>query len=250
MQLSQFFKENPKVALAFSGGVDSAYLLYAARLYGADVTAYYAASQFQPQFEKDDARRLAHELEVPIKELQIDVLKHDKIISNKADRCYHCKKTLFTEVIGAASQDGYPILIDGTNASDSEDDRPGMRAIRELFVRSPLRECGLTKSEIRKLSKEVGLFTWNKPAYACLATRISTGEEISLDKLQAVEESENFLFSLGFHDFRVRVMGNIAKLQFQENDLQRLINKRQSIVNELKKYFQDVLLDLEVRDEN
>ena len=184
MTLSRFFRENPRAALGFSGGVDSAYLLYAALTAGAQVKAYYVKSPFQPRFELEDARHLAGDLHADLRELQVDVLSSPTVTANPPDRCYHCKRVIFRTIAAAAAEDGFPVLLDGTNASDDAGDRPGMRALRELSVRSPLRECGLTKAEIRRLSREAGLFTWDKPAYACLATRIRTGEEITLQKLK------------------------------------------------------------------
>lgn len=205
MNLRDFFRENPKTALAFSGGVDSAYLLYAALECGAQVRAYYVKSVFQPRFELEDARRLAEELEADMRELPADVLADTVIAANPVDRCYHCKRRIFTAIAAAAAEDGFPVLMDGTNASDDAGDRPGMRALRELSVRSPLRECGLTKDRIRQLSKEAGLFTWDKPAYACLATRIPTGVAITEDRLRKTEAAEQYLTSLGLTDFRVRM---------------------------------------------
>ena len=247
-QLSQFFAENPRVALAFSGGVDSAYLLYAAIHAGAQVRAYYVKSAFQPQFELDDAHRLAKELGADMRILELDVLSNPTIAANSADRCYHCKTMIFSSIIRAAREDGFTVLMDGTNASDDAGDRPGMRALRELKVRSPLRECGLTKAEIRALSKEAGLFTWNKPAYACLATRIPASEAITSGALERTELSENFLHALGFSDFRVRLFHGGARLQIPENQFPPLIQKRQTILDELKKHYGSVLLDLEVRN--
>ena len=247
-QLSQFFAENPRVALAFSGGVDSAYLLYAAIHADAQVRAYYVKSAFQPQFELDDAHRLAKELGADMRILELDVLSNPTIAANSADRCYHCKTMIFSSIIRAAREDGFTVLMDGTNASDDAGDRPGMRALRELKVRSPLRECGLTKAEIRALSKEAGLFTWNKPAYACLATRIPAGEAITSGALERTELSENFLHALGFSDFRVRLFHGGARLQIPENQFPLLIQKRQTILDELKKHYGSVLLDLEVRN--
>lgn len=247
MTLQDFFKVTPKAALAFSGGTDSAYLLYAATQYGADICAYYVKSAFQPQFELEDARRLADELGARMRVLEVDVLADPTVSANYADRCYHCKKLIFTAITKAAAEDGFTLLLDGTNASDDAGDRPGMRALQELAVRSPLRECGLTKDEIRALSKEAGLFTWNKPAYACLATRIPTDEKITEDKLRVTESSEDYLFSVGLTDFRVRMIGNSAKLQIREEQIPLLLSKRKDILNELKKYYGAVLLDLEVR---
>lgn len=248
MDLNSFFSEYPKIAIAFSGGVDSAYLLYAAKSYAADIQAYYVKSDFQPQFELDDAVRLAAQLEIRMRILPISILEEATITANPQDRCYYCKKVIFATIMDAAEKDGYTVLADGTNASDEEGDRPGMKALRELKILSPLKESGLTKSEIRKLSREAGLFTWNKPAYACLATRIPTGETIIKKKLQATEQAENYLSTLGFRDFRVRMMGNGAKLQFREEQLEKVLLYRKDIIQELKKYYSSIVLDLEARE--
>ena len=247
MELRDFFEQYPEVAIAFSGGVDSAYLLYAARQYAKRVKAYYVKTAFQPQFELDDAKRLAVDLGAEMEVLEADVLRDPVIVSNPADRCYHCKKKLFSHILKAAREDGFSVLLDGTNASDDASDRPGMRAIAELSVRSPLRECGLTKGAIRQLSREAGLFTHDKPAYACLATRIPVGEMITAEKLQRTEYAENYLSSLGFRDFRVRSVGDMAKIQVREEDLELAMTHRREILNELKKHYTGVLLDLEVR---
>ncbi|MBO5994287.1 MAG: ATP-dependent sacrificial sulfur transferase LarE, partial [Firmicutes bacterium] len=191
--LYEFFEKNPKVALAFSGGVDSSYLLYAAVNAGVDVCAYYAKSDFQPEFEFEDAKRLATELGAEMKIIYLDVLADPVVEANPADRCYYCKKHIFRAIIDRAKKDGYEVIMDGTNASDDPGDRPGVRALREYGVRSPLRDCGLTKTAIRELSKEAGLFTWDKPAYACLATRIQTDQKILYKTLKAVEASEGFM---------------------------------------------------------
>ncbi len=247
MTLQQFFKENNKVALAFSGGVDSAYLLYAAKACGAQVRAYYVKTPFQPRFEQEDARRLVRQLDADMSVLEIDILADSAVAANPPDRCYFCKKRLFTAICERARQDGFSMVIDGTNASDDAADRPGMRALQELQVRSPLRECGLTKAEIRTLSKQAGLFTHDKPAYACLATRIPTGRAIAEDLLAKTERSEALLQSLGFIDFRVRLLGDSAKLQLRQEQLPLLLQQRERILRELKKDYNEVLLDLEVR---
>ena len=247
MTLDQFFQQNNTVAIAFSGGVDSAYLLHAAIQSGAKVTAYFVKSDFQPQFELEDGLKLASQLGAEMQVLSLDVLCHDSIASNSADRCYHCKKRIFEAIYSAATNDGYEVLLDGTNASDEASDRPGMRALAELSVRSPLRECGLTKDEIRHFSKDAGLFTWDKPAYACLATRIPTGEKITVDKLKRTEAAEGFLASLGFKDFRVRCHCDVAKIQLRAGDIPLLMENREKIDRELKRYYKEVTLDLEVR---
>ena len=247
MTLLAFFKENPKAALGFSGGVDSSYLLYAGVQAGADIHPYYIKTAFQPQFELDDAERLCAQLGVPLTVLELDVLKNEAVTANPPDRCYHCKTALFGALSARALADGYTLLLDGTNASDDAGDRPGMRALKELHVCSPLRECGLTKTEIRSLSREAGLFTWDKPAYACLATRIPSGDAITAEKLLATERAEAFLFSLGLTDIRVRNYRGAARLQFPEVQLNAVLAHRAEILQELKKDYPAVLLDLEVR---
>jgi uncharacterized protein len=247
MELKQFFEIHPEVAIAFSGGVDSAYLLYAAKRHGKRVKAYYVKTAFQPQFELEDAFHLATELDADMEVLNVDILCNSVIASNPADRCYFCKKELFSHILKAAKEDGFSVLLDGTNASDEASDRPGMRAITELSVRSPLRECGLTKTKIRQLSKEAGLFTHDKPAYACLATRIPTGEPFTKDKLLRTEQAEAYLSGMGCRDFRVRSQGDMAKLQITENDLPLLMQHREAILQELKKHYTSIVLDLEVR---
>jgi len=245
--LEQFFKENSTVALAFSGGVDSSYLLYAGLKYGADVKPYFIKTAFQPEFELEDAYRIAEQVGVDITVLQIDILTEPLVVSNPDDRCFHCKTRLFQSLKQQAAADGYSILIDGTNASDDATDRPGMRALTELSVRSPLRECGITKDEVRCKSKEAGLFTWDKPAYACLATRIPTGREITAGLLSKVEQSEDILFSMGFTDFRVRVYYDAARIQIPVAQIPAALEKREAILNEIKQHFPAVLLDLTAR---
>ena len=149
--------------MAFSGGVDSAYLLYMACKYAEKVKAYYVKSAFQPQFELEDAERFAKELKADMAILRLDVLSDEKVRQNPPNRCYYCKKRIFTAIREHALNDGFQVLLDGTNASDDAGDRPGMVALQELSVLSPLRLCGLTKQEIRMLSKKAGLFTWDKP---------------------------------------------------------------------------------------
>lgn len=283
MTLDDFFKEHPKTAIAFSGGADSAYLLYAAARTKADFCAYYVRSAFQPEFELEHARRLAKDLGVRLRILSLDVLCNPKISSNPPNRCYYCKRAIFSRILQEAKKDGYPIVLDGTNHSDDAADRPGMQALTELSVRSPLRECGVTKADVRRLSKEAGLFTWDKPAYACLATRIPTGLAITKELLTQTETAENFLKQSGFSDFRVRILpltgpsdstknrinsvissdiqegdperpqktksGVAAKIEIQESQLPLLLEKRQEILQELKPYYDRILLDLEVRNE-
>lgn len=247
MTLEEFFRSVPKVALAFSGGTDSAFLMWAAKHYGCDLKAYYVNTAFQPEFELEDARRLSEELSVPMKIVEKDILAVPEAAENGPRRCYYCKQAIFTALWEAARADGYTVLLDGTNASDDAADRPGMQALRELSVRSPLRECGITKPEIRRLSQEAGLFTWEKPAYACLATRIPAGTRIVDEDLKRVESAENMLAGLGFRDFRVRMYHGGARLQVTEEQLALALEKRLEIVSGLRELFPAVMLDMEPR---
>lgn len=247
MTLQTFFQHHPRAALAFSGGADSAYLLWAGKHYGCSLTAYYVRTAFQPEFEFRDALRLAEEAGVPMTVVEADILSVPQAAANGPDRCYHCKKALFTLLWEAARRDGHTLLLDGTNATDDAGDRPGMRALRELEVRSPLRECGLTKGEIRARSQEAGLFTWDKPAYACLATRIPTGTAITPADLERVEGAEDALFALGFTDFRVRLFGGGARVQVPAVQMGRVLEVREELLARLKPWFPAVLLDLEPR---
>ena len=247
MTLEQFFQENPRCALGFSGGVDSAYLLYAGVKAGADIRPYFIKTAFQPAFELADARKLAAGLGVEVTVLELDALADPRVAANPADRCYYCKQNLFRTLKERAIADGYPVLLDGTNASDEAGDRPGMRALAELSVRSPLRECGLTKAEIRARSREAGLFTWDKPAYACLATRVPAGEAITAETLARVEGAEDALFRLGYTDFRVRVFHGAARLQLPRGQMERAVREAETIQAALKPYFTPILLDLEGR---
>ena len=247
MTLQQFFRQVPKAAVAFSGGTDSAFLLWAAKKYGCKVRAYYAKTAFQPEFELWDARRLSKRLEVPLTVIPADILAVPEVEENGPRRCYYCKRALFSRIWEAAERDGHTVLLDGTNASDDAKERPGMKALRELEVRSPLRECGLTKEEVRKRSKEAGLFTWDKPAYACLATRIPTGTKITGEDLHKVEKAEAALAELGFADFRVRLFQKAAKIQVTEDQLPLLLEKREKALERLQPWFSEILLDLNAR---
>ena len=176
-----------------------------------------------------------------------DVLKNPQVVANPANRCYYCKSTLFSLLKERAKEDGYFVIIDGTNASDDVSDRPGMKALTELSVKSPLREAGLTKTQIRQLSKEAGLFTWDKPAYACLATRIPTNQTITQEMLEKVEQAEGILMEMGFSDFRVRLYHDAARIQLPADQMTRAVTEKEKILDALKPSFAYVLIDLEGR---
>ena len=248
MIIDDYLKQYPKVAVAFSGGVDSSFLLCAARAAGCEVRAFFIKTQFQPLFELNDAKRLADSIGVPLTVGSLDILCNRKVTDNPPDRCYHCKSSILLKLMGLAGSFGFDVLCDGSNADDDESDRPGMRALREFGVLSPLRECGLTKADIRVLSKQAGLFTHDKPSYACLATRIPTGTEITAELLEKTERSETVLFDMGFSDFRVRLIPpDTASLQISERQWDMAAARRTEIQTALRRYYDKVVLDLETR---
>lgn len=242
MTLKEFFTEHKKVALAFSGGVDSALLFCVAKKYNVDFSAYFVHSEFQPDFEVDDVKRVANDLNMPVKIIEVSVLDDEEITSNLQDRCYYCKRKIFGAICDRAKADGYDIVIDGTNASDDVLDRPGMRALKEYGVLSPLRLCGLTKDDVRNMSKDEGLFTWNKPSYSCLATRVYRGERITNDKLAKIERGEKTLFDIGFSNFRLRVRGSVATLEIDEKDKELYEMNKDRIAEKLSAMFDEIKL--------
>jgi len=241
--------EMPSVAVAFSGGVDSTFLLRAAHdVLGDNVLAVSAKSETYPEAELASAQALARDIGVRhvvicTSELEIPGFRH-----NPPDRCYHCKRELFTQVREVAARHGTQHVADGTNADDAEDYRPGVRAIEELGVLTPLRDAGLTKADIRELSRELGLPTWDKPAYACLASRFPYGAEITAAKLRTIEQAEAFLRELGFPQCRIRHHGDVARIEVEPGRTAELASPEAAgaIVARLKELgFRYVALDLE-----
>ena len=247
MELEAFAKQHPLAALGFSGGVDSSFLLYAGRKSGADWRPVFLRTAFKPAFELEDAQRLCREISTELTVLDFDILAVPGARENPENRCYHCKRAMLGRLIQWAKSLGISVILDGNNASDPPDDRPGMRAAAEFGVLSPLREAGLTKQDIRRLAREAGLFTWNKPSYACLATRIPAGTPIEKEMLQKVEQGEAALRMMGFSDLRIRILQDCARVQLPEDQMERAMIRRKEIVCTLKAIFPAVLLDLEPR---
>ena len=206
--------------------------------------AYFVKGPFQPQFELEDARRLAKELGAEMEVIETDVLALPEVAENGPRRCYYCKRAIFSLIFERARRDGYDTVIDGTNASDQVDDRPGMQAIAELGVLSPLRMCGVTKAQVRELSAEAGLFTARKPSYACLATRVPTGTAITREALEKVERGEEALREMGFSDLRLRLEGTGARLELPAAQLPAVVQNRERVLKALLPSFSRVTVDL------
>lgn len=211
--------------LAFSGGVDSTFLLKVALdTLGSDkVLAVIAVSETYPASEKQQAQKLGEELGAKTLVIETRELDNESFRRNPQDRCYFCKSELFSRLKQIADEKGLAQVIDGSNVDDLSDFRPGAKAKIELKVRSPLQEAGLTKQEIRDLSRSLGLPTWDKPSYACLASRIPYGTRIEPETLMRIDEAENFLKALGFKQLRVRHHGNLARIELEAKDIPKVL---------------------------
>ena len=243
MQLHEYFSLHPQGALAFSGGTDSAYLLWAAQAAEAQVQPYFLQTPFQPPWERAGAEAFCSALGLSLTVLELDPLGCPDIQTNPPDRCYHCKHLLFSTLTQAARQDGWPVVWEGTNASDDAADRPGMRALAQLGVESPLRLCGLTKGEIRARSRAAGLSTWDKPSYACLATRFPAGMPLTAEGLNRIAWGEQALFRLGFSDLRLRLRPEGALLQLPLDQHPAALAQWDTICRTLAPQFPVVRLD-------
>lgn len=263
-RLKAWIREKGKIAIACSGGVDSALLLKAAcdALQGEEshggtdnadaaenkVLAITADSRVFPGRERSESIEFCKSLNCRQILFRFDEMAVPGFADNPPDRCYICKTALFTRMKAIAAENGMEVLAEGSNMDDLGDYRPGLRAIEELHIASPLREAGLTKAEIRFLSRELGLPTWQKPSFACLASRFVYGETITEDKLAMVEQGEQLLFSLGFHQFRVRIHGTLARIELLPEELDRLLTPelRAEIAKKFRSFgFSYVTLDLQ-----
>ncbi|HSQ89673.1 ATP-dependent sacrificial sulfur transferase LarE [Romboutsia sp.] len=236
------------VAVAYSGGVDSNFLLKVAKdTLGDHVIAVTLHAMMHSQREIEEAKQYARNFNVKHIVVNVDNFEVKEFIENNPDRCYHCKKAVFNTVKSVAKEHNIKYVVDGTNLDDLGDYRPGLKALRELNIISPLKECNLTKEDIRVLSKEMKLETFNKPAFACLATRIPYGVKITKEVLRKIEKSEEYLVELGFEQFRVRVHEDIARIEVGKNEIHKFFSedKLYKTNNKLKEIgFKYVTLDM------
>lgn len=236
------------VCIGFSGGVDSAYLAKTARdVLGRErMVAVLGISASVPAIQRDVALQCARRFDIPLVELRTDELDDPNYAANPTNRCYFCKTELWRKLTAYAAEHGYAVVADGTIADDASDHRPGMRAGQEHAIRSPLAEAGLTKPEIRELSRAAGLPTWDMPSAPCLASRIAYGVPVTVQRLAQVEEAETRLRALGFREFRVRHHGDAARLEFAPSELPRAAAEARKLYDALSDLgFERVLFDVE-----
>lgn len=234
-KLSVLLEKCMPLAVAFSGGVDSTYLLHEAVKAGKEkVTALIMKTPSVPERELDEAVTFCKSRGISFFVLPTNPFSVEGFRENGRDRCYICKHFLFSALLEKAKEEGIPFVADGTNADDTKEFRPGLRALKELEIRSPLAEAGLTKKEIRELSEKEGLPTWNKPSFSCLATRFPYGEELTVEKLRRTEAAENLLADLGFTQRRVRVHGDLARIEVLPAEIPLLLERRDMISSRLE----------------
>jgi len=245
--LKEILRSLESVAIAYSGGVDSTFLSKVAfDVLGDNAIAVTARSETYPRSEFEEAIEFAGKIGIKHETIVSEELDIPEFSDNPVNRCYYCKKELFSRLRDVAEERGFKHVADGSNYDDLDDYRPGMQAVEELDVRSPLQEAKLTKADIRELSKKLGLPTWDKPSFACLSSRFPYGNKITREKLSAVGEAEIFLRSLGIRQLRVRHHDQIARIEVAEEDMEVLFQNREQIVKKLRELgYTYVTMDLQ-----
>jgi uncharacterized protein len=248
-KLEEILLSYKSAIVALSGGVDSSFLLAMAhKVLGEDVVAVTAVSDTYPESELEEAKKVAEKIGVKHTLVKTNELNDPYFVKNNPERCYYCKKELLLKFKKIAIHLGINHILCGDNADDKKDHRPGSTAIKELGAKTPLADAGLTKSEIRQMAREMGLPVWNKPAFACLASRIPFGEKITSEKLEQIEKAEEVLKSYNLRQFRVRHHGEIARIEIYPDEFEKIMKDevRLTIVEKLKSYgFKYITIDLE-----
>ena len=239
-------KDAPSALLAFSGGVDSSFLLKAMKISGVPFLAITGKSETVPEKDLQQAISFALQEDVKHRVIMTGELQNESFVNNPPDRCFFCKQDLFRRMRQIAEEECSEAVFDGSNADDLKDFRPGRKAAQLYGVQSPLAEAGLSKDEIRQLSKKLGLDTWNRPSSPCLSSRFPYGQRITLPLLRRVEKAEEFLRSIGIETVRVRIHNDVARIEVPEHEMATMLKNRQAVVNRLKSFgFNFVSLDLE-----